>query len=46
MYKVNNVKSQTGEVIPEMVLLVDQSQPLQCPLRRRVVEILDAHVSY
>ena len=36
MYKVNKVQSQTGEVIPEMILLEDQSQPLPSPLRRPI----------
>jgi hypothetical protein len=38
MFKVNKVQSQTGEVIPEMILLEDQSQPLPSPLRQRIVK--------
>ena len=38
MYKVNKVQSQTGEVIPEMILLEDQWQPLPSPLRQRKVK--------
>ena len=38
MYKVNKVQSQTREVIPEMILLEDQSQPLMSLLRRRIVK--------
>ena len=38
MYKVIKVQSQTGEVIPEIILLEDQSQPLSSPLRRRIAK--------
>ena len=38
MHKVNKVQSQTGEVIPEMTLLEDQSQRLPSLLRRRIVK--------
>ena len=38
MYKVNKVQSQTREVITEMILLEDQSQPLPSPLRQRIVK--------
>ena len=36
MYKVIKVQSQTGEVIPEIILLEDQSQPLSSPLRQPI----------
>ena len=36
MYKVIKVQSQTEEVIQEMILLEDQSQPLPSPLRRPI----------
>ena len=38
MYKVIKVQNQTREVIPEMILLEDQSQPLMSLLRRRIVK--------
>ena len=38
MYEVNKVQSQTGEVIPEMIVLEDQSQGWPSPLRRWIVK--------
>lgn len=34
MCKINKVQSQTGELIPEMILLEDRSLPLASPLRQ------------
>jgi hypothetical protein len=48
MYKVNKVQVKPGKVIPEMILLEDQSQPLPSPsvsvASMDSQKILDSHV--